>query len=997
MSVLRLWPLLAFMFVPGVFAWWSGRRLVRERDDPTLAERFLARAEHAQRVTLLSAACLAFAAGSYYWFAVLGLVLGHWIGDYPSRRVVLDERWAPATYVLWHLRFHLAWLGFWFALLVAPTVIQASGVWRWPVAGTLAVLLGLWAWRYTEAFVWLVRARPRPWRTEWQPIVDRARATRPRLFDMPVPGGRFVNAFAFPSTRVPSVLFTDPALELLSAREQAAVFAHEVAHLEHYDRRRCRIVSAITYGLVATATLGAALALDRLPAELFMPFWSLGLITGFLWKTSRHKAHETESDVRALALCDDPQALISGLTKLAIAGRMPRRWSSELEHGSSHPSLARRLHAIRRAAPIPVMPFDDTLVVATTRPTSLVVLDRDGVWWVEARDPAERDPETLRQTARSRWSVPYDELVELRVRVFWWGGGASLVARDRSGASRAVQIAPTEVEALQRKLDAVEHRLAHDTLVPEPPAAVGRFTAMALGFVVVFVAGLLSLGLITGLVAIIRPSRAALAAVAGVAGACLLVFAGDLGVRSPTWPTLAYAAAAGLVCAMAVWLARQPRTFDGRPAGYLPTMGALVLVVALTGGPLVAHLVRTRRRPALAAHLLGGAPILWAALFALAAALLTTPRRGVRRSGAVLLAAAALVGPGVKLVDTLLTSRPTIVGETGHGTLPRTAQLELPWRVGVLRVSPVGTRAAVMTREAARAPDRFLVLRLEGGRADLEGRDLRFIDERNALTLVESATHMRLQHLELAEASASADWSIVLPPPSSVSATSTSARSSGDSGWRRVRRVRSRCGTSPGAPASAPTAASSRSGAKRPSCWSTSIEPRRRDGRCRRTPAYPRISSRWGIALLRSSAARARLPSSRSSTRAGNRWWYTRRPDKEVRCDEDPLRRRRRDRQLPRRVPHARRAGRDARRSVGRAGRDGPRERHLGHRAARPVRGAAGDLPPARGAADAARLRRRLRGDEGLRHGVGSPARRPSSGARGVRGAGRELLAGGDR
>src|SRR5437773_2142364 len=646
MSVPRLWPLLAFMFVPGVFAWWSGRRLVRKRDDPTLAERLLARAEHAQRVTLLSAACLAFAAGSYYWFAVLGLVLGHWLGDCPSRRVVLDERWAPATYVLGHLRFHLAWLGFWFALLVAPTVIQASGVWRWPVAGTLAVLLGLWAWRYTEAFVWLVRARPRPWRTEWQPIVDRARATRPRLFDMPVPGGRFVNAFAFPSTRVPSVLFTDP----------------------------------------------------------------------------------------------------------------------ELEHGSSHPSLARRLHAIRRAAPIPVMPFDDTLVVATTRPTSLVVLDRDGVWWVEARDPAERDPETLRQTARSRWSVPYDELVELRVRVFWWGGGASLVARDRSGASRAVQIAPTEVEALQRKLDAVEHRLAHDTLVLEPPAAVGRFTAMALGIVVVFVEGLLSLGLITGLVAIIRPSRAALAAVAGVAGACLLVFAGDLGVRSPTWPTLAYAAAAGLVCAMAAWLARQPRTFDGRPADYLPTMGALVLVVALTWGPLVAHLVRTSKRPAVAVHLLGGAPILWAALFALAAALLTTPRRGVRRSGAVLLAAAALVGPGVKLVDTLLTSRPTVVGETGHGTLPRTAQLELPWRVGVLRVSPVGSRAAVMTREAARAPDRFLVLRLEGGRADLEGRDLRFIDERNALTLVESATHMRLQHLELAEASASADWSIVLPP-----------------------------------------------------------------------------------------------------------------------------------------------------------------------------------------------------------------------------------------
>src|SRR2546429_4987217 len=45
--------------------------------------------------------------------------------------------------------------------------------------------------------------------------------------------------------------------------------------------------------------------------------------------------------------------------------------------------------------------------------------------------------------------------------------------------------------------------------------------------------------------------------------------------------------------------------------------------------------------------------------------------------------------------------------------------------------------------------------------------------------------------------------------------------------------------------------------------------------------------------------------------------------------------RRRRDRQLPRRVPHARRAGRDARRSVGRAGRDGPRERHLDRKSTR--------------------------------------------------------------
>ncbi|HZF04237.1 MAG TPA: M56 family metallopeptidase [Patescibacteria group bacterium] len=780
MSVTAAWPLLAFVVVPGVFAWWSGHRLVRRQDDPALAERLLARAQHTWRVMLLSCVALVFAAGQYYWFAVLGLVVGLWLGDYPSRRVLLDERWGLGTYLLWLLRFSIAWLGFWFVLLLAPTVIAAADVWRWPVAWTLAVILGLWALRSTETFLWLVGARPRLWRTEWQRIIDRSRATRPLLFEMPVPGGRFVTAFAFPSANAPSVLFTESAVQLLSAREQAAVFAHEVAHLEHYGRRGSRIVWALTYGLVLTAPLGAALALDRLPGGRVIAAWSVVLVAGFVWNLSLRKTHETESDIRALDLCEDPEALVSGLTKMTIAGRMPRRWSVELEHGSSHPSLARRLHAIRRVAAILVMPFDDTLVVATTRPTALVILDHEGVSWVEARDPAERNPETLRATARSRWSVPYDELVEFRVRAAWWGD-ASLVARDRSGASRAVQIAPGEVERLQRKLDAIEPRLAHDTFVSEPPAVAGRFTAMALAVVTTFVDGLLALGLITGLVAIIRPSRAALAAVAGVSGACLLAFAADIGVRSPTWATLAYAAGAGLVCVVAVWLAVQPRTFAIRPADYLPILAVLAVAVALTWGPLLAHLMRTTRRGAVTVHLLGGAPVLWAALLALAAALSTVPRRVVRWSAAVVLAAAAVGGPGVKLVDTLVTSRPGAVGEMERGTLERTTQLELPWRSSTLRVSPAGARTAVMTRDAPRAPEHFLILAPEGGRADVEARDLRFVDDNNALILVESPTRTTLQHLELAESGATAGWSIALPPLSAAKVTSIER-----SGWAAV-------------------------------------------------------------------------------------------------------------------------------------------------------------------------------------------------------------------
>ena len=780
MSVPAAWPLLAFMLVPGVFAWWSGHRLIRRQHDPALAERLLARARHTRRVMLVSCIALAFAAGQYYWFAVLALVFGLWLGDYRSRRVLLDERWGLGTYLSWLLRLGIAWLGFWFLLMLAPTLIAAAGDWRWPVAWTLAVIFGLWAVRGTETFLWLVQARPRLWRAEWQPIIDRSGAKRPLLFEMPVPGGRFVNAFAFASPKASSVVFTDSAVQLLSAREQAAVFAHEVAHLEHYARRGSRVAWAFTYGLVLTAPLGAAVALDWLPAGRVIAAWSVLLIVGFVWSLSFRKANETESDLRALELCEDPEALVSGLTKMTIAGRMPRRWSVELEHGSSHPSLARRLHAIRRVAAIPVMPFDDTLVVATTRPGALVVLDHEGVSWVEARDPAERNPEILRATARSRWSVPYDELVELRVRAARWGD-ASLVARVRSGASRAVQIAPGEVEALQRKLDAIEPRLAHDAFVSEPPAVVGRFAAMALAFGATLVEGLLALGLVTGITALIRPSRAALAAVAGVAGACLLAVVADLGVRSPTWATLAYAAGAGLVCVVAVWLAVQPRTFASRPADYLPILAVLTVAVGLTWGPLVAHLTHTTRRAAVTVHLLGGAPVLWAAVLALAAALSTVPRRVVRCSGAVVLVGAALGGPGVKLVDTLVTSRPGAVGELERGTLERTTQLELPWRASALRVSPSGARTAVMTRDAPRAPEHFLIFSPEGGRADIEARDLRFVDDGNALILIESPTRTTLQHLELAESGATAAWSIALPALSTARVTSVER-----SGWAAV-------------------------------------------------------------------------------------------------------------------------------------------------------------------------------------------------------------------
>jgi len=71
-------------------------------------------------VLFLSSVLVVVAAGPYAWVAVLALVLGAWIGDYPSRRVLLDERWTLATCLRWQVRFSVAWLGLPFMLLVAP-------------------------------------------------------------------------------------------------------------------------------------------------------------------------------------------------------------------------------------------------------------------------------------------------------------------------------------------------------------------------------------------------------------------------------------------------------------------------------------------------------------------------------------------------------------------------------------------------------------------------------------------------------------------------------------------------------------------------------------------------------------------------------------------------------------------------------------------------------------------------------------------------------------
>src|SRR4029078_7403302 len=119
-----------------------------------------------------------------------------------------------------------------------------------------------------------------------------------------------------------------------------------MGHLEHYTRRRLIRMSLTSIALIGFATL----ALPRLsqgPMNMLASLWPLVLLGTLALRTRWRQEHESASDRRAVELCGAPEALASGLTKLHALGRVPRRWSASVEQRASHPSLARRLAAIR--------------------------------------------------------------------------------------------------------------------------------------------------------------------------------------------------------------------------------------------------------------------------------------------------------------------------------------------------------------------------------------------------------------------------------------------------------------------------------------------------------------------------------------------------------------------------------------------------------------------------------------------------------------------------
>ena len=752
--------------IPGVVAWWTGRRLIARRDDPALPERIVARATRLVQVMAASIGVLFVVSPHKPWIFALPL-LGWYMGGFPSHKALHEERRGLVGYLLASGRWWLATLGIWTLLAFAPAIITAAGPSRWSVAALLAAVLVVWQIGYVDILRRVLGARPVS-REDLAPrfaaILARSRAAAPQILRFGFRGARIVNAFALPSRRRPTVLFGDQLVELLEPDETAAIFAHEVAHLEHYDGKRLALARVTMWAVTGLTVVVAPLLVSWTPglSGLLESAWVAAVGLGLLMMGAARQKHEGESDLRAVELCGDPEALVRALVKLHALAHLPRRWALDFERNASHPSLARRIQAIRAAANTAPARFDRPLVVATATPGSFVVLHSERAEWLEgvAGDtPVESTALHEHATRSQAWR--YSELTELRVRP-GSGDEVFLAARTHSGRAWSVPLRPEDVAPVQSALDVVDVRLAprHGSRSMAAPGANLLVRAVAaIGVLAAMVASSALSVFVAGLIVVFRPHVAPLAALAAVSIGTALLSAGRGDAAAETLnPTAILMALLSAVALAALLLLRRSQADSSDPHRRVValTVGALAVVAVSSLLPLWD---RSDPRPLDYRGLMAIVPNVFIAVSGAGAALLGRDRRWARWIGiGLVVIGMAPLGLGA--------AWPSV--ETGirwqHVTATLLHRTELERHATELRGSPSGQRLAVRVVRHARGetPWVFRMLGAASGGAEVAADDLAFLDDERLLVVRREDKTLRLLLIE-GGPSAEPAWRLALP------------------------------------------------------------------------------------------------------------------------------------------------------------------------------------------------------------------------------------------
>jgi Zn-dependent protease with chaperone function len=469
-------------------AW--GRSIRRHLDDPLLAERLFAKRRRTGMVFGAAIGLLLASALDQCVWAIPLLVLSRMAAGYPLRKMLHNETWSLGAYLSFFTRLFIAVFGLWMLLLMLPFAAKAAGPDDWIVGLILAAIAVAWHRDSSTVFRWLLGART----VDDQAVVARFGSllkecglSAVSLEQVDLHGGAFANAVALASIRSPAVVITDTLLARLDRDETIAILAHELAHLEFYTPSRLRRNSAIVYGLAAVGALWSPVLRVTVPqAPWAVPLlWPVLLFTVSLFRVRHRQKHETESDLRAVVLTGDPEAVVRALTKLHAFARLPRRRDAEFERHATHPSLARRLQAIRAASEIPQTAINEAATFSASQGAVSVTFHEGHLEWRDGRSASRR--------------IEYGQLEELRIRVRVFGH-PRLIAVDSAQRRSEMSLAPGDVARVQSLLDTVDARLAKAALPGAVPVSMRRvlsllaiFSGLAVGHISVLIAGLLEL------------------------------------------------------------------------------------------------------------------------------------------------------------------------------------------------------------------------------------------------------------------------------------------------------------------------------------------------------------------------------------------------------------------------------------------------------------------------------------------------------------------------
>jgi len=744
---------LAAALVPPVIAWWNDRRLFAKADDPALPELLSNRRRVNVRSIAIAAALMIVLGGADAAWGIPLLLVLLIAAAYPLRTRVLGETWGFGAY-LWRTTASIVGgFGFWIAVCYAPIIerwiIGGLGTERLWLGAALAAILAalLFAWEAWYPRIWLWTHAGEPLASaeltpRFEAIVRRAGTIVPSVYRVGPQGSRFVNAVALPSVRRPSVALGNALLELLDPDETAAIFAHEVAHFDHFTPRHVRRAQLMNRALiVAGVTLPLLAALARVTWAPWIGWvWPIVVLVAVGRRAGKSQQHETESDLRAAALCGDPESLVRGLVKLHMHARIPRRYDVDIERVASHPSLVRRIQAIRAGGAAAVEQLGAATVVRSTREGSWVVLEDTRSYWLDGvPEGTDAQLPALREASSSYRAVNYQDLAELRVSAA--GDARTITARTRAGDRWSVPIAADDVARVQRALDVVDLRLGRAD--PAPARATPKMIALA-AFVVASFAAQVGVVFVPIIVALWKPGAAALAALGAmsVARAAIGAFVGTSWLDADL--VRVGLAALSLVGAFAIYTAwRMVRAGEANRNLRL-AMTLLVGLAVVTGGAVIVQAVQMRSLP------LSGAPVVGAfatALFGLAAALFTVPARWSRPAAYTGLVAASMVS-ALSVDRRALALRHALAEVTARATAR--SETPLDGQAYSLRVSPDGGHfLALVTayRPGVRARPHLVTGGVGGLPREIVGADAEFVDDGRLLVVatVDRGVEVRLE------------------------------------------------------------------------------------------------------------------------------------------------------------------------------------------------------------------------------------------------------------